>query len=41
MGPVAAESRVPGLGGVRAGVLAGQTQRDALTVHSLQVAGLR
>lgn len=38
--PVAAESRVPGVRGFGAGLLAGQAQRDALTVHSLQVAGL-
>lgn len=37
---VAAEPGVPGPTGGRAGLLAGQTQRDTLTVHSLQVAGL-
>lgn len=38
--PVAAESSVPRSTCGRAGLLAGETQRDTLTVHSLQVAGL-
>lgn len=40
-GPVAAESGVPGPPGGWAGLLAGETQGDAGTVHCLQVAGIR
>lgn len=39
--PVAAESSVPGPTGGRAGLLAGQTQRDAITVDCLQIARRR
>lgn len=37
---MAAESSVPGPTGGWAGLMAGQTQRHAATVHCLQVAGL-